>query len=175
MLLLVFSGSETREFLYPFLHFHLSHPDHGHVERRSGACVCARLRLLTLDPVLRVWSWCNRWPFGIGVSCLMSPQREREESMETMLLCQNDLLYGPSLGNTSNWCHGEIIWHTSWKSGDSLCVFDVDTICVTVAVRRYCAVWCYLSAVHKLNSTALNQRESWSTSTSDAASALIWA
>lgn len=47
---------------------------------------------------------------------------------------------------------------TSWKSGDSLGSFDVDTIFMTVAVRRYCAVWCYLSAVHKLISTVILER-----------------
>lgn len=61
--------------------------------------------------------------------------------------------------------------HTSWQSGDSPGVFDVDTIRVTAAVRAHCVIWCYLSAVHKLNSTLISCRASWSPTSSDTAPA----
>lgn len=51
------------------------------------------------------------------------------------------------------WCNVRMTW--LW----SLHPNDVDTICVTVAVRRCCAVWCCLSAVHKLNSTVISSRD----------------
>lgn len=41
------------------------------------------------------------------------------------------------------------------------CCFDVDTICVTAAVRTCCVIWCYLSAAHKLKSTVEPFRDVW--------------
>lgn len=142
-------------FFYPFLHFYFSHPDHGHVERRYGAVISSICRPLTP---------CYGWEVGTTGGRLVLELAEfdgtsvGEEGINgsnaVMTKWPNSIAQVWKIHPTD----AMVRLDTSWKSGDSLGSFDVDTIFMTVAVRRYCAVWCYLSAVHKLNSTVILER-----------------